>query len=303
MKYISAQPATMYYLWQVEVMIHNFLSVGIAAQDIHIVLGHKNGVPSEWVKLVNSVPGVKFFFYRDERKDAHYVSSLRPHILEQHWKRYPDLENETVFYHDCDIAFTRPVDLKDLMEDQVNYVSDTISYVGARYIRSKGEHYLDLMTSIVGVDKQKVIEQEHNSGGAQYLLKQLPTSFWKKVYLDSEKLYKEVSSLQGGNPSEPLQIWCADMWAVLWNLWYLDREVRIAPELSFCWATSPIEQWDRHSIFHNAGVTGKGPLFYKAAFMSQLPYQHIDLKQLSPSHCSYRYADLVSRTPSCFIRS
>ena len=301
MRFICAQPGIDYYTWQVEVMINNFISNGVNPNEIDIVCSHHGVIPENWKKLAAHYNTVRFFFYKDERQKPSYISSVRPHLLYQHWLRHPELEKETIFYHDCDIVLARPLDFNDLLEDENCYVSDTISYIGAKYVRSKGEHYLDYMADIVNVNKQYIIEQEANSGGAQYILKNIPTEFWKKVYYDSESLFRLIThQIDEDKAADPkiheLQIWCADMWAVLWNLWFWDKQVLVTDKMSFSWATSPMSDWDKNPIYHNAGVTGdRRDMFFKGQYQNVLPY---DIKQetFSKDFCVYKYAEEILKT-------
>lgn len=297
MKFICVQPAIDYYTWQVEVMINNFMRNGVNPNDIEIVCAHYGTIPDNWKKLAEHYNYVRFFFYKDERTTKHYISSVRPYILHQHWLRYPELENETVFYYDCDIVLTKPVEFQDLLNDDICYISDTVSYIGANYVRSKGEKYLDLMTGLVGVNKDYVISQEKDSGGAQYIIKNVPAKYWEKVYTDSESLYYNVNKLiVEDKPGHAIQIWCADMWAVLWNLWFWDKPVEVTKKLSFSWATSSIQEWDIHPIFHNAGVVGDKPdLFYKGKYQLALPYD-ITQETFNSNFCSYKYAEEILKT-------
>ena len=297
MKFICAQPAIDYYTWQVEVMINNFIDNGVDPSDINIVCVHPGVVVPNWLKLRDRYSDVNFYFYKDERRNPNYISSVRPHVLYKHWLLHPELENETIFYHDCDILLTKPADFEELAYDGNCYVSDTISYIGAEYVRSKGEHYLDLMTDIVGVKKEYVIEKEKDSGGAQYILKNITADFWSKVYHDSEKLWRMVNNqIKKDNPPHALQIWCADMWAVLWNLWFFDKTVKVTDKLSFSWATSPIQEWDKHPIYHNAGVVnGEGKMFFKGQYQNVLPY-NINLEDYSDATCVYKYAEEIIKT-------
>ena len=282
-------------------MINNFVSHGVNPSDIHIVSSHKGTILENWKKLKEHYKDVKFFFYKDDRVKPAYISSIRPHILYKHWLTNPELQQETVFYYDCDIILSKPIDFEKLVNDDVCYVSDTVSYIGANYVRSKGEHYLDLMTSLVGVNKQYLIQEEKNSGGAQYLLKNIPTEFWKKVYYDSENLFRivneQITKDKEVNPSiHEIQIWCADMWAVLWNLWFFDKAVKVTNELSFSWATSSIREWETHAIYHNAGVTSdRKDLFFKGAYQTTLPYD-IEQKDFSEHFCSYNYVKEILKT-------
>lgn len=300
-KFICAQPAIDYYTWQVEVMIQNFMHQGVNPNNIEIVSSYQDRIPEAWLKLAQHYNYVRFFFYKDNRFKPGYVSSIRPHILHQHWLAFPELAKATVFYHDCDIALAKPMNFSYMLQDDTCYVSDTVSYIGAAYIRSKGEHYLDLMTDLVGVDKQFVADRESDSGGAQYLIKNVPADFWLKVYNDAEYLFRIVNKqIAKDKPDHALQIWCADMWAVLWNLWYYDKEVKVTSDLSFSWGTSHINEWDKHPIYHNAGVTGSGQLFYKADYMTKLPY-NLSMEGLSDQYCAYNYAKIILNTKTILL--
>ena len=282
-------------------MINNFIRNGVNPGDIQIVCTHHGTVSDKWQKLAQSYKEVKFYFYFDGRQKPCYISSVRPYVLHLHWLKHPEMENEIFFYHDCDIAFSKPIDFEGLIDNENCYVSDTVSYIGASYVRSKGEHYLDYMADIVNVNKQYIIEQEKNSGGAQYILKNIPTEFWKKVYYDSENLFRlinhQIEEDKKENPSmHEIQIWCADMWAVLWNLWFWDRQVLVTEKMSFSWATSHISDWDKHPIFHNAGVVGdRDDLFYKGKYQSSLPYD-ITQETFNNNFCSYKYAEEIIKT-------
>ena len=297
MKFICAQPTIDYYAWQVEVMINNFIENGVNPEDIQIVGAFYGNIPVKWQNLQKKYKNVQFSFYKDDRQRARYISSIRPHVLNKHWLKYPELENEVVFYHDCDILLSKSVDFKKLEQGVECYVSDTVSYIGARYIRSKGEHYLDLMADVIGLDKQIIINNEKDSGGAQYILKGITAEFWNKVYHDSENLWRLVNSqIKKDNPSHAIQIWCADMWAVLWNLWFFDKTVRVVDGMSFSWATSAISEWDKHPIFHNAGVTGDGQkLFYKGQYQTKVPYD-IKLEDFDSKRCSIKYVEAILKT-------
>jgi hypothetical protein len=166
------------------------------------------------------------------------------------------------------------------------------------------------MTSIVNISKEKVITEELNSGGAQYILKNIGSGFWNKVHSDCEMMYRlvniEIQKDKAADPSyHELQIWCADMWSVLWNLWYFNKDVKVTPKLSFSWATSPIHEWSIHPIYHNAGVTdGNSGLFYKAAYMNSTPYNDVKLENLNEKYCSYKYVEELLKTKevSCLIQ-
>ena len=277
-RFVCAQPASTYYAWQVEVMINNFIDMGINPNQIDIVCWKQNGVvPEEWSKLAAGYPA-RFFFYNDERETKHYISSIRPNILKQHFKANEEIEKDAIFYHDCDIVFTSRIDFDKYLNDDRCYGSDTRWYISHDYILGKGEDVLDKMCEIVGINKEIVKDNELNAIGAQYLMKGIDWRFWEEVEKDSERLFKEITELNNikkrENPSyHELQIWCADMWSVLWGLWKLGKETVCDPALEFSWGTSTESDWHRLNIFHNAGVVnGNDGLFYKADYINRLPY-------------------------------
>lgn len=263
--------------------------MGVNPNYIDIVCGiENNDIPLEWQKLMNHYNYVRFFFYNDTRVTKNYISSIRPNILKQHFKQYPTLKAETIFYHDCDIIFTKPISdwiTDDMINDDKWYGSDTRWYVGHSYIKSKGEGVLDKMCDIVNISKKMIEENENNTIGAQYLMKDIDYTFWDTVERDSENLFRDITELNNQkkqiDPSyHELQIWCADMWAVLWNAWKMGYETTSDKRLDFGWVTNPITDVEKYTILHNAGVVADpdnihsytNGLFYKGNFINELPY-------------------------------
>lgn len=298
MRYICCQPSNIYYSWQVDTMIYSFINNGINQEQIDIVFSIKSANENSCLYLLDKYPNVNFYFYPDTRKSIKYISSVRPYTLKKHFYKYPDLYKGTFMYHDCDIALTKPLEIDNYLCgcDQTCYLSDTISYIGHNYILSKGQDVLDLMCSVANIDKELVKQNEANSGGAQYILKNIDYTFWEEVEIDCENLFYEVVKLNTKKVAEddryhPLQIWCADMWAVLWNLWKRNRKTKIIKELNFTWATEPINKWGENSIFHNAGINNnKDNAFYKANYISKIPPNDLEI---NPTLTSYKYYELV----------
>lgn len=297
MRFISAQPASTYYAWQVEVMINNFMEMGINPNHIDIVCWKQNGVvPEEWLKLANGYPA-RFFFYNDERETKHYISSIRPNILKQHFKANEELSEDVIFYHDCDVVFTNRINFDKYLSDDRWYGSDCRWYISHDYIVGKGEDILDKMCEIVSIPKEIVKGNELNSIGAQYIMKGIDWKFWEDVERDCETLFKEITELNNikkrENPSyHELQIWCADMWAVLWNGWKRSYETVCDKDLEFSWGTSTEGDWNRLNIFHNAGVvSGNDGLFYKANYINRYPYG--DELEVKGGTASKKYWEMV----------
>ena len=95
MKYVCVQPASLYYAWQVEVMLYSFIKNKVQPQDIHIILAVQgNYKDSYFEQLQFRYPKVNFKFYQDDRPTANYISSIRPYLLLKYFKENPELEKE-----------------------------------------------------------------------------------------------------------------------------------------------------------------------------------------------------------------
>lgn len=300
MRYICCQPSTLYYSWQVDTMLLSFIQTGINQNQIDIVLADRPNEVEHFLELQKKYPNVNFYFYPDTRTKFKYISTVRPHILAKHFYKHPDLYKGTFMYHDSDIVFTKPLDINKYLCgcNKTCYLSDTIGYIGYEYIKSKGEDVLDLMCKVVGIEKEIVKNNEKNSGGAQYILKDIDYKFWLNVEKDSENLFNSVVELNKkkqllNKDYHPLQIWCADMWAVLWNLWKIGKKTEVVPELDFTWATESIKSWYKKSIYHNAGVTpDKEGYFYKANYVKNKPPKNLNINK---NNASYNYYELVKQ--------
>jgi hypothetical protein len=311
LRYICAQPATTYYSWQVEVMINNFIKNGINPNNIDIVcsLEPTQNIPNDWGKLRNHYNYVRFFFYHDTRQKPCYISSIRPNILKQHFAAHPYLKDEAIFYHDCDMVFTKPVDWGHLLTDDTWYLSDTRFYIGTDYIKSKKYGIYERMCEIVGIDEAIPAQNELDSGGAQYIMKNIDDTFWEKVERDSEKLYQFFLDHLKAFPTgclggyHPIQKWTADMWAVLWNAWYFGHKTIVHKDLEFVWATQEKRLWDSLIIYHNAGITSNeaDKYFYKGEYINKLPYNIENIYSSDTATHMYVNEILETAQRSCLI--
>lgn len=289
--FVSAHPDIPYFHWQTKVYTHNFIEKGIKPENIHVLFVMVNGntQPSEESLKLKDL-GINIHHYLDDRKEKRYIPSLRPLALSRWLKENPHL-SKLYFYHDSDIVFRQLPDFEKLLNDDYIYLSDTLSYINYDYIIGCCERYenhyrnlkknelLDLMVDTVGVTNELIKINNKNSGGAQYLLKNVGYEVWEKVYEDCTKLYFNVLNFHRRNPIShgEIQMWTADMWALLWNLWYFNHETRISNHLSFSWATDDIKTYEIHNILHMAGVTDdlKSSKFYKGEFINVNPLQKL----------------------------
>jgi hypothetical protein len=268
--FVSAQPDSTYFHWQVEIYLYQFAKHGIIDR-CYALFGYKGDSPSDYVKkLVNKYPTIKC--YKDTRSASadKYSPTIRPHILAKFFKEYPQF-NKNFFYHDSDIFLIKlpRFDLMLNQSDSNSYVSDTISYIGYEYIKGCASRYKDRhknlreldifygMCDIVGIDPNLVMINEKNSGGAQYLLKNINYTFWEEAEKKCIELYDYLCKYEGKYPiGHHIQKWTTDMWIILWLYWKKGGKTNIHKELDFSWATSTVEEYKNHNIFHLAGITG-----------------------------------------------
>jgi len=260
MIFLSAQPDTQYFLWQLEIQLANFSGHGIAADSIQVLLSYDRQTGLNYKAkqfIIDHAHLACFFTYPDSRENKNYISSVRPHIIQQHFFVHRELSNEVVFYHDSDIVFTYELpDFEKLNRDDIWYFSDTRSYLSSHFIKSKHDIIFKEMCEVMGMEEGFIADNDVNAGGAQCLLKKVDHNFWAKVeescnllyeLLEANKdRYKKIIASAGNVPEEdagPVSSWCADMWAILWNSFQQAR-VKIDAELNFCWPHEPIENRD-----------------------------------------------------------
>jgi hypothetical protein len=291
LKFICAQPDDTYYTWQVHLWLESLKNIGHSDKAIVLVFTpsfrEKN---DKWDQIVSLYPEAEFVFYKDEDKISNllgiYIPVLRPYVLMRYFRDNPQMVSKAVFYCDSDILFTEKFDLSPFIEDDVCYLSNTNSYINASYFDSKIKDVkpekLDLyktrdvlaeLTSLVGITRQVAEDNNDHSGGAQYLLKNIGASFWEKVINDCLVIRTYLSNINKEffeSESKGFQSWCADMWAVLWNLWLREQETKVIPELEFAWSSDRIEKLEKTTILHNAGIVantqGDIPTFYKGMY-------------------------------------
>lgn len=284
--FVSAQPDVPYFHWQTKVYCNNFIEKGIDPKNIHVLFAMvSNSSPTKESLEIEKL-GVNVYHYEDTRKEKLYIPSLRPMVLSRWLKDHPEL-SKCYFYHDADIIFRELPEFEKLLNDDVVYLSDTLSYIGYNYIEdcckryeslhpnSKKNQLLEEMTNVIGITMDCVKENQKNSGGAQYLMKNIGHEFWDKVLIDCVTLYNTMRKYHAKFPISPgeIQMWTSDMWAVLWNIWLMNKQTKITKDLDFSWATDTLDQYEKKPILHMAGVTDnlKSTKFYKGDYINVNP--------------------------------
>lgn len=315
LKFICAQPDDVYFTWQVHLWLESLRKLGHSDKAIVLVFTPNFREPNDkWQKIVDLYPEAEFAFYKDDENRVSsllgiYISVLRPYTLMRYFQDHPEMKEKTLMYCDCDVVFTENFNIDQYINDDVHYLSDTNSYINASYFDSKERDVLpskleaykerDILqevTAISGVTREIAEHYNLHSGGAQYLLKNIDAEFWKHVMEDciSIRLFlMEVNREFFESEDRGFQSWCADMWAVLWNLWRVGGVTQVIPEMEFSWASDSMEKVNRLGIFHNAGMVGDTmgdiPTFYKGKY-------HNGVDPFTDSHLEYVYNNEKSKT-------
>ena len=322
LKFICCQPDDDYYLWQVNLWLESLKNIGHSDKAIVLIFTpifrEQN---KKWQMIVDLYPEATFYFHKDEDNINNliqlYIPILRPYTLWKYFEKHPELSEDALFYCDSDILFTDKFNVDKFIQDDVCYLSDTNHYINATYFDSKQKDVLPTkleeykkrdilgeLSEAIGISREIAEKHNEHSGGAQYLLKNIDAQFWKKVFNNTLYIRQYLLSVNKEffkNENAGFQSWCADMWGVLWNIWFREQETKVVPELEFAWATDPIEKLDRCTILHNAGVVSKNmdgvPYFYKGAYHTgQDPTKdpHLDVvlgNDSSKKKCTWYYAN------------
>jgi hypothetical protein len=301
LRYICCQPASTYYIWQIEVLINNFKKMKVNPNYIDIVCSIDNDIiPEDWIKLKQHHKDIRFFFYKDTREDKTYIPSVYFNLMKQHILNEPEIKEEVLFLHDSDIVFTKPPNFNDMIAGDSWYLSNTKFYINYDYIQQKGDHIYKKMCEIVDIDPLIPKLLNNNSGGAQYIVKNTTYEFWDKVEKDSVKLYKyfcdeEPNYVKKHDGDYPIQKWTAGMWSFLWNAWVFGHETIVDNRLDFGWVTNSYSDVETYTILHNAGVVcACDGLFFKGKYINNLPYN--ENLEIDKERASYYYWQEICET-------
>ena len=209
----------------------------------------------------------------DERFDKSYIPSIKPFLWWKYLEENVEREKETYVYLDSD---TIVLDLSAFKLRPTKgrwYCSNTIGYLGYRYIQSvtHAEEVFNTMTDAIKVPTEWIESIEKQSGGAQWVIKNPKAGYWHDVYVNSIVLYKAIEPLDTS-----LQKWTAEMWAQLWTMYHYGIDPKVSDKLDFAWSTD--DTVGNAKIIHNAGVTEDTGLFFKGIYLDTPPLNALEQK-------------------------
>jgi len=301
-KFIIPLPDVSYYLWQVLVQINNFRKLGYevdAHYPVCVFNNKQTDILTELIKSDNIKS--KFHPYKDTRTDTVYTASIKPWLMSQYFKEFPEEKENIYIYLDPDVIFLKPIDWSPFINDDIWYESDTCSYLDSTYIKSKNPQLFIEMCDIVGLSPELVMQNDKNCGGAQYITKNNTFEYWDEVQRLSHPLYTHMrdTAEKYKTPEQvyPIQAWTSEMWTTNWVLWKNGGKTKCIPELDFHWANHNMRDL-KHSIYHNAGITeDDGQHFSKIAYQKSPFKKEIKGSQES---LSYKYIEEIRDTENNF---
>lgn len=285
---ISAVEDAERFIWETDCQLYNSrkynlsekfrVLVFLPSTKLHI------GFSPKWKKLEEKYPETSFFYYPDVNGyvtnlaiEYNYIPIHRLCSLYSHFKAHPELQKSAIFYIDSDVIFTKKPEFEAYINDDIQYLSDTHTYLNAEYIDGKwkdvkpelqqeykSKNILDSLLKRLNIDNQIVRNNNYNTGGAQYLLKDIPAKFWNdcidiclltRVYFQHNNQYYFNGETPLEREDKGVQSWCADMWAIQWNLWKNGYTTSTPKWMDFAWATDEVSKLDRVFMLHNAGVS------------------------------------------------
>lgn len=271
MRFILCQPAIKRFEWELEVCLTRLKKLGI--KDIVLLFTqYDDSVPS----FLADKYDVEVHVYDDDRLDKSYIPSTKPYLWARYLQEDPGRENGVYFYLDSDVLL-RQIPIVSPTKDTW-YASDCEGYLGIDYVGN----LLEPMCETIGVDPV-MIREAKPIGGAQWVIKNPCYEYWKKVYEDSVKLYRFLK-----DSNADLQIWTAEMWAQLWNVYHFGRVVQKSTELDFCWPTDDIQRYQETNMLHNAGVIDDNQnLFFKGKYVNFTPFNERLTVNKRKASCEY----------------
>lgn len=287
MKFIVCCPANLRFQWEIDTLLTNIRGLG---DDTPIVLSLLEENPSVVEHLEGRYSNVEIHTYADWRAKKNYIPTIKPYLFWKYLEEDAAREHDDYFYIDSDIIFREMVDFSKMpLEPKVVWGSDCEGYLGYEYLetRDNGQSVLQTIAYAVGlsIDDLKNIP----GAGAQLLISKPTASLMEEIYRDSQNLWDAVEVL----PTN-LQKWSMEMNATMYALYKHGYDIKISPELKFCWPTDSIEMWQHSKILHNSGVIGENGagLFFKGKYVETSPFDE-DLSWVRRDRCSWHYKEAI----------
>lgn len=292
LKLLSCVTDSARFLWEGRVFLYNLREHGYADKTTLLIFQQRHkfmeDFSPEWKQLEEDFPETEFVYYKDIANITricqifHYIPLFRLYVLQEYFRKHPELEQDAILYIDSDIIFTKSIDFTPFLNDDINYVSwtgnpeRTDNYLWQPYfdgkiqqvVPEKLEQYkkLDVLgkvAHICGTTREAITQNNPNIGGAQYLLKNINAQFWTdcfnrccevKLYLEDINRIFMVGETATEKENNGYQSFVSDMLVILFGLIARGDSILAPKELDFAWSTDLRERADECFVIHNAGI-------------------------------------------------
>lgn len=294
MKYVIAQEANNYGAWQCTTAVQSLVDLKVDVRDIYILLGDY-GYNRDWNNFETRFYGINIHRYRNHSV-KHYKPAVKPYLLWHFFKEFPFLEKEQWCLLDNDVILLKKFTKKKTGKV---YVSDCSGYLDLTYLEKKGVGLAEGMAKSVDIPFSTILNNDNNTGGAQYIFDSISGDTWRKAYNNSIKIYDYLLNNRNTFPREEgeneVQYWCSEMWAVLWSIWDDGHKTKIVKDMDFLFATDPVDVVNKQKVIHNAGVNNESDrLFNKGNFYKRSPKGFdMDIDETKVSYLYFSYLKKV----------
>lgn len=267
-----------YFLWQVVTHWAHMRHYGWPTRYL-IYTGRE---PSELLDKVMATlghDGARFTVWNDwrPRGRTRYNPAMKPGLIGQWLTANPDQTEKPLLLLDPD-ALPLPT-LQTALQDgglqptrSVWYGTDTDSYTGPAYLKSKGEDLWTALCDLAGVDPDTAAQALGR--GSQWLFTGMPGQTWEEI----AELSEDAHRILDAHPSD-VQVWCAEMYVTQLVLARDGITAESAPAMRMVWANGPVDDWNHAGFFHNAGITKPDTgHFFKGRFRDRAPFYSQDLR-------------------------
>lgn len=257
------------------------------------------GGPSRQLSAFMAGAGARVTVWNDWRTNPQYNPSMKPGLVGRFLEANPDVAGAPLVVMDPD-AIPLPGFISRAPHMQPTptrwFGTDTDSYTGPAYLKSKGEDLWVELCKLVGVDPDHA--GQFLGRGSQWLFRAGDGGLWLEIQRLSEQAYPVLT----GHRSD-VQVWCAEMYVTQLVLARENIAATARAPMRMAWATGAREDWQKAGFFHNAGVTEAGTgHFHKGQWQARPPFFLEDDAEYGATEesATFRYVELLKSTQEQF---
>lgn len=288
-------PDHKFYLWQMLVHWTWMRDEGYPTQ--YLVYCGRSGPSPELASLMAGM-GAHVAVWNDWRLNPQYNAAMKPGLVGRWLEAHPEDVDRPLLLLDPDALplrpFVRAIERGELEPTADRWFgTDTDSYTGPGYLKSKGEDLWLSLCALVGVDPD--LAALRPGRGSQWLFTGWPGGLWLEIAELSERAYPLLT----GHRSD-VQVWCAEMYVTQLVLARERIEAESRARMRMVWAGGARADWSKAGFFHNAGVTDPAAgHFHKGSFSERAPFFET-LDGVSEGSASARYVEIIRAAEADF---